>query len=543
MVLLGVGGIALAAAVVSGALASPGSATVEESLSNQLVDTAADRGLVVEHSAFRWGVAGDPVAMMGGGLCWIDVDDDGWLDLFVTDTWSEGEWALWHDEGALPTTRLFRNDAGNFEDVTETWGAGFAVRGLGCTVADLEGDGDPDLYVTTSRANLVLVNTGEAFVEVGAESGAGVYGWQAGAAAGDINGDGLVDLFVTGYADVNTPRSSDSGFPNTVAAREDLVLLGVGSEADAPQFEVVEAGEIGVEPDGPEYGLDVVMADADGDGDLDVYVANDTQPNRLYRNDFDAGDDFTDISTTAQVDDGGSSMGIATADLNEDHVPDFAVTNLAGQGHGVFLSEGLEVEWANAQGALSELGMAETGWGVAFVDLNSDGQLDSIAASGEIPIVDDTQPLPLSVFQGTSGGGFEPWEAIANVPNLNGRAVAPADFDNDGDIDLAITSISGALVLLENQLNQGTSVLVDAGHAPAGTIVRLHFEDGGTVQRQITSGGNWLSAADPRVHIGYEPTRTPATIDVGYPDGTMVSAEVPASGGIVRMGVNETSSR
>ena len=180
---------------------------------------------------------------------------------------------------------------------------------------------------------------------------------------------------------------------------------------------------------------------------------------------------------------------------------------------------------------------------MAFVDLNSDGQLDSIAASGEIPIVDDTQPLPLSVFQGTSGGDFEPWEAIANVPNLNGRAVAPADFDNDGDIDLAITSISGALVLLENQLNQGTSVLVDAGHAPAGTIVRLHFEDGGTVERQITSGGNWLSAADPRVHIGYEETRTPATIDVRYPDGTMVSAEVDAAGGIVRLGANETSSQ
>ncbi len=126
----------------------------------QFTDVAEEVGLDFRHGAFRWGTTGDPNAMMGGGLCWIDVDDDGWLDLFVVNTWSEGEWGRWRQEGALPSTRLFRNDRGRFTDVTDDFGAGLEIRGNGCVAADLDHDGFTDLYVTTERENVLLWNEG-----------------------------------------------------------------------------------------------------------------------------------------------------------------------------------------------------------------------------------------------------------------------------------------------------------------------------------------------------------------------------------------------
>lgn len=482
-----------------------------------LVDVAAARGLDVTHSAFRWDTSGDPVAMMGSGLCWIDVDADGWLDLFVTDTWSDGEWGLWNQAGALPTSRLFRNDGGHFVEITEAWGVDVAARAVGCTVADVDADGDDDLYVTTSRANLLFRNDGDRFTEVGALAGVDLYGWQAGAAFGDLDGDGLLDLVAAGYADLTRPRDdSDSGFPNTVEARPDRVLFGTGVVDGVARFVEVDAAALGVEPDGAEYGLDVALFDADGDGDLDVYVANDTQPNRLYRNDLSTGAGFVDVAPAAGVDDDGSGMGLAVGDLDLDGSLDLAVTNLAGQGHGVFVSDhsSAGAGWEPADGAFATLGDHETGWGTAFVDLDLDGVLDAVVASGDIPVVSDSEPRPVTVFRGefASVDGdvvhrFVPWTPDGPpLPALHGRGVAPADFDNDGDIDLAIASVGGSLVLLENRLGVGPSLTIDPGRAPAGTTIEIEFGDGEVDRRQVTSGGGWLSSGDPRVVVPLQVT-------------------------------------
>ena len=175
------------------------------------VDVASDVGLSATHSAFRWDVTMDPVAMMGGGLCWLDVDRDGWLDLFVTDTWSDGEWGLWNAAGGLPTTRIFANLGGRFEERTEQWGAGYEARANGCVAADFDRDGWTDLYVTTARSNLLLWNqAGTGFIEGASLAGADAYGWHTGVAAGDIDGNGFVDLVVAGYADLNRARPNAS---------------------------------------------------------------------------------------------------------------------------------------------------------------------------------------------------------------------------------------------------------------------------------------------------------------------------------------------
>ncbi len=252
----------------------------------QFVDVASDVGLDFRHGAFRWGTAPDPNSYMGAGVCWIDADADGWLDLFVVDTWSNGEWGRWRAEGTLPSTRLFRNERGTFVDVTDETGAGQEVRGNGCVAADLDGDGFTDLYVTTERDNVLMWNDdGDGFVVDDGTAGVQAQGWQAGAAAGDINGDGLLDLFVAGYADLNRriPEAT-KGFPNTFVAEPDLLYLQQPAAAGQRPTFVDVAGEAGIESDQIDYGLGVLLSDIDLDGDLDLYVANDTNPNRLYEN-------------------------------------------------------------------------------------------------------------------------------------------------------------------------------------------------------------------------------------------------------------------
>ncbi len=188
-------------------------------------DVAGDVGLDFRHGAFRWEAGPDPAAMMGGGLCWIDYDRDGWLDLYVVNTWSNGEWGRWRGEvGELPASRMFRNDAGVFEDVTDDVGARVETRGNGCVAADLDADGWTDLYITTERENVLLWNDdGERFVDdvsLDVPSGAAVFGWHGGAAVGDVDDNGWPDLFVAGYADMNRPIvERDQGIPEHLRAR------------------------------------------------------------------------------------------------------------------------------------------------------------------------------------------------------------------------------------------------------------------------------------------------------------------------------------
>src|SRR3990170_2192365 len=126
----------------------------------RFVDVASEVGLDFRQGAFRWGPSPDVVAMMGGGVCWLDFDNDGWLDLYAVNSFAEREVARWRKAGGLPESALYRNVEGTFVDVSEASGANLAVRGNGCVAADLDLDGDTDLYVTTSRANALLWNNG-----------------------------------------------------------------------------------------------------------------------------------------------------------------------------------------------------------------------------------------------------------------------------------------------------------------------------------------------------------------------------------------------
>lgn len=500
----------------------------------RLVDVAQDVGLDVQHSAFRWDVTMDPVAMMGGGVCWIDVDRDGWLDLFVTDTWSNGEWGLWDATGSLPRTRLFRNVGGVFEDYSVEWNGGYETRANGCVSADFNGDGFADLYVTTSRENLLLWNLAGTGFENGAkEAGADAYGWHTAAAAGDLNGDGWVDLVVSGYANLDQRRpEASSGFPNTFEPVADLVLIndgvGVGIdhghgdvEATFPTFSSVGA-DVGLEPHGLEYGLGLALTDIDSDGDLDLYVANDTQPNRLYINNRRADVSLTDSAgqpgftptfTFAEV--GGSvgvansdsGMGVAIGDLNGDDAIDLVITNLEGQGHaGLLGSTSPTGSFEPGLDAFHELGWARTGWGVAAGDLDLDGTLDLVVASGAIPIEDLQQASePLSVLLGSVVGPMVDASAATGLDqsaNRNGRSVTFVDYDNDGDLDVGVTAIGQPLSLFQNRGAQGHWLMVDPGSPEPGLTARIELADGTIIERAAAAGSSWLSSEDPRIHLG-----------------------------------------
>lgn len=492
-------------------------------------DVAAEVGLDFQHGAYQWDTGGDPAAMMGGGVCWIDYDSDGWLDLFAVNTWSDREWGRWREEGGLPTSRLFRNDHGRFEDVTEQTGAGLEIRGNGCVAADLDRDGRTDLFVTSDRENVLLWNDdGERFADGSRDAGVATSGWHSAAAAGDLDGDGLIDLFVAGYADTNRAiAGATKGFPNGFEPERDLVLLNQGSTGgDRPTFRDV-ASLVGVENSQVDYGLGVVLTDVDRDGDLDVYVANDTQPNRLYLNvpGGDLGFRFEETGRSAGVDDDNAGMGVASGDFDGDQRPDLAVTNLGDQLHNLFRSDGPTSAFVEARSevGLADFGRTLTGWGANWLDADLDGDLDLIVVHGFIPVGDlvaDREQVRL--FE----NGDSQFHDASTIVGLDvtgpflGRGSAAADFDNDGDLDLAVGTIGGRLALLRNSGAGGHWLTVAPQPPTPGTVVTVTTSGGSPQRREVLAGSSYLSSEDPRSNFGLGLDDF-VTVDVRWPDGAV----------------------
>ena len=252
----------------------------ESSTSRKLVDIAADVGIDFQHGAFRQQVTMDPVAQMGGGVCWLDYDNDGWMDLFFVNSYALDETDYWQANGGLPTSQMYRNEQGSFSPVTV--GAELAIRGNGCLATDLNADGWTDIYVTADGPNQLLVNRGgQGFDEVGAVSGVDADDWNSAAVAGDLTGDGIVDLFVASYVDLAIKVEQPTGhFPQDHPGVTDHFYVGTGAGADGVPMFSDQAELVGLTRS--DRGLGAVFSDIDGDGDLDLYVANDGNPNRLY---------------------------------------------------------------------------------------------------------------------------------------------------------------------------------------------------------------------------------------------------------------------
>ncbi len=506
----------------------------------RLTDVAAAVGLDFRQGAFRFGPSSDYRAMMGGGVCWLDYDNDGRLDLYAVNSYSSDDAARYESQGGLPRAALYHNVGGRFVDVSAHSGADLAVQGDGCVAGDLNGDGRPDLVVTTTTGLDLLWNDGNGkFTEGAQAAGLTASGWYTGAAVADVNGDGRPDLFVAGYADPNEPvPGSFAGFPTNVDGVRDLLYLNEGNGPDGrARFREVGIAA-GLEAAQPRHGLGATFLDYNGDGRPDLYVANDEDPNQLYENvpwpggvkadPAGLGFRFEERAAAEGVADQYAGMGIATRDGG------IFVTNSRNEPSAVYRRDGSGFA-SDRSAFLPALGSGFAGWGVTWADLTNSGRPDLVLASGAIPVTSlPADAEPVRVLGPRGGGSYGDLTRILGPGlKLNGRGVAAADVDNDGRIEIAVNTIGGELALLRPSGPSGHWLDVRLTRFAPGAVVTVVLPGGRRLVGDVEAGSSYLSSEDPRVHFGLGTATHVTQIVVRFPGGGVTRLDGVAADQVV----------
>jgi len=524
----------------------------------QFTDVTAQAGIHFRHADGRSGRRYF-VETIGSGCAFVDFDNDGAPDIYLVNA---ADLPGFHSE-TPPINALYRNNGdGTFTDVTDHAGVGHPGYGTGVTAADYNNDGFVDLYVTNFGANVLYRNNGDGtFADVTDQAGVGDPRWSAGAAFADYDNDGFLDLYVTNYCDfrfdehrtcheqgveVYCGPEEFSGVPDTLYHNN-----GDGTFTDVTR----EAGVYN--PKGK--GMGVIWADYDNDGDLDIFVANDTTENFLYQNNGDG--TFTDVAWMAGVesDERGTpqgSMGVDFGDYDNDGWLDLVVTNFQRQLNAIYHNDGnggfTDVSFIVGFG----YSLPYVSWGTGFFDFNNDGWRDVFIANGhiqdEIERYDKSttylQPnqLLLNNRQGrfidvsaTAGSGLQIHKAS--------RGVAFGDYDNDGDIDILISNANDTPDLLRNDTPHtghwiliqtigtksnrdgiGARIQVRTGNH-SGQVRFADSRNGALTQiAEVRSGSSYMSQNDRRVHFGLGTAKVIERLEIRWPSGVVdVMENVP----------------
>jgi hypothetical protein len=456
--------------------------------------------------------------IMGGGAALFDLEEDGDLDVYLVQGGS-----ITAEPDARPTNQLFANDGGGrFADASAASGAEDRGYGMGVAAGDADGDGRTDLYVTNVGPNVLYLNRGDGgFRDATEPAGVGHSAWSTSAAFVDTDRDGDLDLFVTNYVRWSAkgeitcytkPHPEDYCSPNSYAAPEPDALYrneGGGVFRDVS----LEAGLRAAFGNG----LGVVCSDVDGDGWVDLFVANDGMLNQLWRNQRDG--TFVDVGVSAgcAVDQDGrkkAGMGTHVADLDFDGDEDLLVVNLAGETDSFYRNDGGRFVDRTPLVGLAGASRPFTRFGVGFADFDQDGWLDLYQANGRVTrLPDSTGPRPFDeanlLWRGLSDGRFQevlPRGGTRALLSAASRGAAFGDVDGDGALDVVVVNRdSPAYLLLNRVAGRGASLTFDlreAGGRPAlGASLRIEH-DGRTILRTARSAYSYCSASDPRLHLG-----------------------------------------
>ena len=481
-----------------------------------------------------------------GGVALLDYDNDGYLDVFFTN--GARLPGLEKDSPGFYNRLYHNNHDGTFTDVTDRAGLRGEGYSIGAAGADYDNDGWTDLYVTGFNRNILYHNNGNGtFTDMTVKAGvqdvspAGKKLWGVAAAWIDYDNDGKLDLFVTNYLDWSFETSRVCGAPGrrlscspTFYKGEPNILYhnnGDGTFTDVSAAMGI-SGQIG-------KGMGVAIADYDGDGWMDIFVANDNERNFLFKNRGGHGFDEVGVESFVAYTDNGvpvSSMGVDFRDWNNNGKPSLFVTALGGETFPLFHNEsnGFFSEDSYKAG-IGFQSFKMSGWGAGIHDFDNDGYKDLFSANSHVSENADIDPQqhyrqPNAVFRNLHNGTFQDVSSQAGT-DMQARAAhrgcAFGDLNNDGKIDVVVSAIGSPAELLYNTSTGGNhwisirTVGVKSNRDGIGTRIKLTAESGLVQYNHVTTAGSYASSSDPRVHFGLGGDALVKEIELRWPSGTV----------------------
>ena len=506
----------------------------------EFADVTDSAGITFVHTNGAFGEKYLPETMGAGGVV-LDIDGDGWQDILLVDS------SHWPGRGGDATHPvLYRNDGdGTFTDVTRGSGLAVEMYGVGGTAADYDNDGDVDIYLTALGDNRLFRGAGDGtFVDVTAEAGVADGGFSTSALWFDYDKDGHLDLFVANYVEwtIETdlfcpgPRGGESKSyctPESYTGQSPTLYRNRG---DGTFEEVTERAGLS---NLASKALGVAMLDFDGDGWMDLFVANDTQPDQLYRNGGDG--TFGDIGVIAGVaySEAGvarAGMGVDAIDYDDSGRPSLIVGNFSNEMIALFHNEGngLFIDEA-PRSAVGRGSLLALTFGCFFFDYDLDGRPDIFALNGHVDdLVEEVQSRvtyaqPALLFRNIGEGRFEDATAAAGpalARPVVGRGAAYGDLDGDGDLDVLVTENNGPARLLRNDTRGTNNVIrvrtigVDSNRDGIGA--RVEVTTGGNTPWQIVkTGSSYASQSELPVTFGLGRATTVEAVRVLWPSGTI----------------------